>query len=32
VFGPAASGHFGSQAIHGVIRKSKWSDFEDEDR
>ena len=32
VFGSAASGHFGSQAIHGLIRKSKWSDFEDEDR
>jgi hypothetical protein len=32
VFGVPASGHFGSQAIHGVVRKSKLSDFEDERR
>ena len=32
VFGTPASGHFGSQAIHGVVRKSKLSDFDDEHR
>ena len=32
VFGSPASGHFGSQAIHGVIRKSKLSDFDEEHR
>jgi hypothetical protein len=29
VFGSPASGHFGSQAIRGVIRKSKLSDYDD---
>ena len=32
VFGMPASGHFGSQAIHGVVRKPRLSDFEDEQR
>jgi hypothetical protein len=32
VFGAPASGHFGAQAIHGVVRKSKLSDFDDEHR
>jgi hypothetical protein len=32
VFGAPASGHFGAQAIHGVVRKSKSSDFDDEHR
>ncbi|HXQ26163.1 MAG TPA: hypothetical protein VN822_07135 [Candidatus Acidoferrales bacterium] len=32
VFGSPASGHFGSQAINGVVRKSKLSDFDDEHR
>jgi hypothetical protein len=31
-FGAPASGHFGSQAIHGVVRKPKLSDLEDEHR
>jgi hypothetical protein len=30
VFGAPASGHFGVQAIHGVVRKAKLSDFGDE--
>ena len=29
VFGAPASGHFGTQAIHGVVRESKFSDFDD---
>lgn len=29
VFGSPASGHFGSQAIRGVVRKSKLSDYDD---
>ena len=29
VFGAPASGHFGTQAIHGVVRKSRLSNFED---
>ena len=32
VFGSPASGHFGVQAIHGVVRKSKLTDFEIERR
>jgi len=32
VFGAPASGHFGVQAIHGVVRKSKLFDFDDEHR
>lgn len=32
VFGAPASGHFGSRAIHGVVRKPKLSDLEDEHR
>ena len=32
VFGSPASGHFGSQAIHGVVRESKSPDFDDEHR
>lgn len=32
VFGSPASGHFGSQAIHGVVRTSKLSDFDEEHR
>jgi hypothetical protein len=32
VFGAPASGHFGSQAIHGVVRKPKLSGLDDEDR
>ena len=30
VFGAPASGHFGVQAIHGVVRKAKLFDFNDE--
>jgi hypothetical protein len=29
VFGAPASGHFGSQPIHGVVRKAKSSDSDD---
>jgi hypothetical protein len=29
VFGKPASGHFGSQAIHGVVRKTRLFDFND---
>jgi hypothetical protein len=32
VFGAPASGHFGSSAIHGVVRKPILSDFEDGNR
>jgi hypothetical protein len=32
VFGTPASGHFGTQAIHGVVRKSKLSDFDESAR
>jgi len=32
VFGAPASGHFGTQAIHGVVRKSKLSDFDEPGR
>jgi hypothetical protein len=32
VFGLPASGHFGSQAIHGVVRRSQFFDFNDEHR
>jgi hypothetical protein len=32
VFGSPASGHFGSQAIHGVVRKPRLSDFDQEHR
>jgi hypothetical protein len=32
VFGAPASGHFGTQAIHGVVRKSKLSDFDESAR
>jgi len=32
VFGAPASGHFGSQAIHGVVRKSKLSESDEEHR
>ena len=32
VFGSPASGHFGAQAIHGVVRKARLSGFEDENR
>ncbi len=32
VFGSPASGHFGSQAIHGVVRESKLSDSDDTHR
>jgi hypothetical protein len=32
VFGTPASGHFGTQAIHGVVRRSEFFDFEDEHR
>jgi hypothetical protein len=32
VFGLPASGHFGSQAIHGVVRRSQFFDFNDERR
>lgn len=31
-FGSPASGHFGSQAIRGVVRGSKLSDFDEEHR
>ena len=31
-FGSPANGHFGSQAINGVVRKSKVSDIDDEHR
>jgi len=30
VLGAPASGHFGSQAIHGVVRRSQFFDFSDE--
>src|SRR5271156_6843671 len=30
LFGSPASGHFGTQAIHGVIRETRFSDFNDE--
>ena len=30
VFGAPANTHFGTQAIHGVVRKSKSSDFDDD--
>jgi hypothetical protein len=29
VFGSPASGHFGTQAIHGVVREAKWFDQDD---
>jgi hypothetical protein len=29
VFGAPASGHFGTQAIHGVVRKSQFFDFDE---
>jgi hypothetical protein len=32
VFGTPASGHFGTQAIHGVVRESRLSDFDDRHR
>lgn len=32
VFGAPANGHFGSQAIRGVVRKSKSGDSDDDDR
>jgi hypothetical protein len=32
VFGAPAYNHFGMQAIHGVVRESKLSDFDDRDR
>jgi hypothetical protein len=32
VFGSPASSHFGAQPIHGVVRKSKSSDFDEEHR
>lgn len=32
VFGAPASGHFGMQAIHGVVRKTKSPDRDDRDR
>ena len=32
VFGSPASGHFGSQAIHGVVRRPKQSGSDDTDR
>ncbi len=32
VFGAPASGHFGTQAIHGVVRQSKLSDFDEPGR
>jgi hypothetical protein len=32
VFGTPASGHFGTQAIHGVVRRSKLSDFDEPGR
>ncbi len=30
VFGTPASGHFGTQPIHGVVRKARLSDFDDD--
>jgi hypothetical protein len=30
VFGSPASGHFGAQAIHGVVRETRLSDFNEE--
>ncbi len=32
VFGAPASGHFGAQAIHGVVRESRRKDFDDDYR
>jgi hypothetical protein len=32
VFGAPASGHFGTQAIHGVVRQSKLSEFDEPGR
>ena len=32
VFGSPASGHFGMQAIHGVVRETRFSDFDDQHR
>ena len=32
VFGAPASGHFGAQAIHGVVRESRSHDFDDDHR
>ena len=32
VFGSPASGHFGTQAIHGVVRRSRLSDFDEDHR